>query len=226
MSCFSLKNARLIKHRRNVRSWIANSRRLWEKRSLRQSQYVNIAVDEISKREHLPIGIMIRFGETVRTEQFAFRTVLFAFFLSSFPSFYALIYYWFTNRILSTFLVREGQRMFFTTKVNEKLRRNSRKLFIIRFNVTAKTWADFSYKRCNIKSLKPAAQQNNMIQSYKCDQQLRKRTSAFHRNEMKDKKTMTSACSFGNVDFLKYSLTVENFNLYPTKMNGSISDFA
>ena len=39
-----------------------------------------MAVDEISKRENLPIGIMIRFGERVRTEQFAFRTVLFVFF--------------------------------------------------------------------------------------------------------------------------------------------------
>ena len=143
---------------------------------------------------------MIRFGEKVRTEQFAFSTVLFAFFLFFFPSCYALIYYWFTNRILSTFLVREGQRMFFTTKVNEKLRRTSRKFFIIRFNVTAKTSADFSCKRCNVKSLKPAAQQNNMIQSYKCNRQLRKRTSGFHRNEMKDKKN-DSACCFGNVDF-------------------------
>ena len=40
-----------------------------------------------------------------------------------------------------------------------------------------------------------------MIQSYKYNQQLRKRTFGFHRNEMKDKKTMTSACCFGNVDF-------------------------
>ena len=67
--------------------------------------------------------------------------------------------------------------------------------------MTAKTSADFSYKRCNIKSLKPAVQQNNMIQSYKCNQQLRKSTSGFHRNEMKDKKTMASACCLGNVDF-------------------------
>ena len=85
-------------------------------------------------------------------------------------------------------------------KINEKLKTTSRKLFIIRFNVTARTSADFSCKRCNVKSLKPAAQQNNMIQSYKCNRQLRKRTSGFHRNEMKDKKN-DSACCFGNVDF-------------------------
>lgn len=92
VSCFSLKNTRLIKHRRNVRSWIANSRRLWDKRSLSQSQYVNVAVDEISKRENLPIGIMIRFREKVRTEQFAFSTVLFTFFLSFFL-YFILCYY-------------------------------------------------------------------------------------------------------------------------------------
>ena len=155
-----------------------------------------MAVDEISKRENLPIGIMIRFGERVRTEQFAFRTVLFVF-LSFFPSFYALIYYWFTKRILSNFLVREGQRMFFTTKVNEKLRRNSRKLFIIRFNVTAKTSADFSCKRCNVKSLKPAAQQNNMIQSYKCNQQLRKRTVHFTETKWKTKKQWRQHVALG-----------------------------
>ena len=120
--------------------------------------------------------------------------------------------------------------MFFTTKVNEKLSRNSRKLFIIRFNVTAKTSADFSCKRCNVKTLKPAAQQNNMIQSYKCNQQLRKRTSGFscgfHRNEVKDKKTNDVSMLLWECRFAKHSLTVENFNLYPMKMNGSISDFA
>ena len=50
-----------------------------------------MAVDEISKRENLPIGIMIRFGERVRTEQFAFRTVLFVFF-SFFLSFILCTY--------------------------------------------------------------------------------------------------------------------------------------
>ena len=184
-----------------------------------------MAVDEISKRENLPIGIMIRFGERVRTEQFAFRTVLFVF-LSFFPSFYALIYYWFTKRILSNFLVREGQRMFFTTKVNEKLRRNSRKLFIIRFNVTAKTSADFSHKRCNIKSSKPSSSKKVWFRATSAINNFENAHLDFTETKWKPEKNNGVSMLLWECRFSKYSLNVENFKLYPTKMNGSISDFA
>ena len=40
-----------------------------------------------------------------------------------------------------------------------------------------------------------------MIQSYKCNQQLRKRTSGFHRNEMKDKKQWRQHVALGMLIF-------------------------